>query len=57
VKNQVDMLIIHKFVNEPAICAAGITKQLLRRARSDIWLAAPPVSANACGMEIMWKKE
>ena len=23
-----------------------------RRARSDIWLAAPPVSANACGMEI-----
>ena len=33
VKNQVDMLIIHKFVNEPAICAAGITKQLLQQSQ------------------------
>ena len=34
-----------------AICAAGATNSIYRRAKSDIWLAIPPALC-ACGMEI-----
>ena len=41
-KNKLDSLFYHKFISEPAICAAGVTNSLYRRAKSDIWLAIPP---------------
>ena len=42
VKNKLDSLFYHKFINELAICAAGVTNSPYRRAKSDIWLAIPP---------------
>lgn len=47
VKNNTDAIILHT-----AICAAGVTKQLLSQAKSDIWLAITPAFENACKMVI-----
>ena len=35
-----------------AICVAGTTNSIYRRAKSEIWLAIPPARC-ACGMEII----
>ena len=37
-----------------AICAAGATNSIYRRAKSDIWLAIPPALC-ACGMEVIMR--
>ena len=50
VKNNVDTLIFHT-----AICVAGTTNSIYRRAKSEIWLAIPPARC-ACGMEISMEK-
>ena len=39
-----------------AICAAGATNSIYRRAKSDIWLAIPPALC-ACGMETSVKNK
>ena len=45
VKNNVDTLIFHT-----AICVAGTTNSIYRRAKSEIWLSIPPARC-ACGIE------
>ena len=47
VKNTDCYLIFHT-----AICVAGLTNSIYRRAKSEIWLAIPPALC-ACGMEII----
>ncbi len=47
VKNNADAIIFHT-----AICVAGTTNSIYRRAKSEIWLAIPPARC-ACGMEIL----
>ena len=44
-KNNVDTLIFHT-----AICVAGTTNSIYRRAKSEIWLSIPPARC-ACGIE------
>ena len=44
-KHKPDSLFLHRFINELAICAAGVTKQPLSH-------AIPPTIKNAYGMGI-----
>lgn len=45
---------MHKLFHT-AKCVAGATFRIYRRAKSDIWLAIPPILC-ACGMEISMQK-